>query len=56
MQKKFILKFKNALNKVLKYKKCSLHEPTFDKNRVKLFTKCFEKRSVSTYGKETKSI
>ena len=31
MQKKFILKFKNALNKVLKYKKCSLHEPTFDK-------------------------
>ena len=31
MQKKFILKFKNALNKVLKHKKCSLHEPIFDK-------------------------
>ena len=54
MQKKFILKFKNALNKVLKYKKCSLHEPTFDKIESKYLLNVLKKRSVSTYGKETK--
>ena len=53
MQKKFILKFKNALNKVLKHKKCSLHEPIFDKIESNYLLNVLKKRSVSTYGKET---
>ena len=42
-----------SIQEVTGNKKCSLHEPWFDKSEIKYLTKAIQSNSVSTYGKET---
>ena len=42
-----------SIQEVTGNKKCSLHEPWFDKSEIKYLTKAIKSNSVSTYGGET---
>jgi len=42
-----------AIIEAIGKKKCSLHEPWFDKSEAKYLSTAIKKNSVSTYGKET---
>ena len=42
-----------SIQEVTGNKKCSLHEPWFDKSEIKYLTKVIKSNSVSTYGGET---
>ena len=45
-----------AISKVVGRKKCSLHEPWFDKSEIKYVSSAIKNNSVSTYGKETEKF
>ena len=42
-----------SIQEVTGNKKCSLHEPWFDKSEINYLTKAIKSNSVSTYGEET---
>ena len=54
MKKKISKQIIKALIKTLHKKKCSLHEPWFDRSEIKYLENAIKQNSVSTYGKETK--
>lgn len=53
MKNKNLRQIIKSIQKVTGRKKCSLHEPWFDKSEIKFLEKVIKNNSVSTYGKET---
>ena len=53
MKNKNLRQIIKSIQKVTGRKKCSLHEPWFDKSEIKCLEKVIKNNSVSTYGKET---
>ena len=53
MKNKNLDKIIKSIQKVTGNKKCSLHEPWFDKSEIMHLKKAIKNNSVSTYGEET---